>query len=265
MTQLDDLAEEWRSALESWAIPPAILDAAPVSPWIHPPKMFRMADDDGVVPDTASFHQARAALEGRGSVLDIGCGGGRSSLPLGPLITRVTGVDESEAMLTQFRAAAAARSIECITVLGRWPDVSTVAGRADLVVCHHVAYNVADIVPFLQALTDHADRRVVMELTAYHPQSSLNALWLRFWGLARPVQPTYELLVEIVRAMGFDPVVETAARAPRRGALDRPELVAFMRQRLCLTSDRDPDIDSALGADPVLAIDEFATVAWSPL
>lgn len=261
MTTLDELAARWRAALESWAIPAEILAAAPASPWVHPPKMFRLGDDDEA-PPTPSFLEAAAALGSGGTVLDVGCGGGRSSLPLGPLITRVTGVDESEAMLAQFTEAARARAIPAVTVQGRWPDVADLVEPADLVVCHHVVYNVAGIVPFVEALHAHARRRVVVELTARHPQSALNPLWQRFWGIERPTEPTSTLFAEIVRTLGHDPVVRTAVRSPRKGSLERAELVAFARQRLCLPADRDAEVDDALGAEPALGVDEYTTVAW---
>lgn len=261
MTALHELAARWRSGLESWAIPHEILDAAPAPPWVHPPKMFRLADDDRGTA-TPSFLEAIDALGQGGTVLDVGCGGGRSSLPLGALVTAVTGVDEHEAMLAQFREAAAARSIPATTVQGRWPDVSAQVAPADVVVCHHVAYNVADIVPFIDALHGHARRRVVVELTARHPQSALNPLWKHFWGIDRPTQPTSALFADIVRALGHQAVVHTAVRPPRKVSIDRAELVAFTRQRLCLPADRDAEIDAALGDEPALGVDEYTTVAW---
>jgi hypothetical protein len=45
---------------------------------------------------------------------------------------------------------------------------------ADVVVCHPVAYNVSDLAPFAQRLTDHARAGVVMELTAQHPMFNRN-------------------------------------------------------------------------------------------
>ena len=40
-----------------------------------------------------------------------------------------------------------------------------------MVVRYHVVYNVADLAAFAAALTDHAHRRVVVELTAVHPMA----------------------------------------------------------------------------------------------
>ena len=76
-----------------------------------------------------------------------------------PPITWVTGVDQQQDMLDRFAAAAAARGVPHRTVLGRWPDVARPAGRADVVVCHHVLHNVVDLPPFLLALTAAAAPR----------------------------------------------------------------------------------------------------------
>ena len=38
--------------------------------------------------------------------MDVGCGGGRSSLPLAPRATRIVGVDENPALLARFGQAA---------------------------------------------------------------------------------------------------------------------------------------------------------------
>src|SRR5207302_224166 len=76
------------------------------------------------------------------------------------------------------------------TIEGAWPDVADRAPGGDVVVCHHVVYNVPDLVSFAQRLTDHAWRWVVVELTAQHPMSVLNDLWQHFHGLTRPTTPT---------------------------------------------------------------------------
>ena len=121
-------ATRWAQALGLWGIPDEILALAPEPPWVHPPAMFR---DDPEAPssDTPSFSRARVALGAGGTVIDVGCGGGKSSLPLGSeVVTRVTGVDEQAAMLAQFVEAATARGIPSEVVEGRWPEVSGLCG-----------------------------------------------------------------------------------------------------------------------------------------
>ena len=64
--------------------------------------------------------------------------------------------------------------------------MASAAPIADVVVCHHVVYNVADIVPFLTALATHARLAVVLELTSRHPQVAWSDAWRHFWGIERP-------------------------------------------------------------------------------
>ena len=57
------------------------------------------------------------------------------------------GVDRDPAMLASFTTSAAAAGVRSATVQGEWPDVAIDTPVADVVVCHHVVYNVADIEP----------------------------------------------------------------------------------------------------------------------
>ena len=96
-------AQHWADQLAAWAIPTEILDQAPESPWFHDPATF--AVDDTLSRDSVSTVRAREVLPPhRGTVLDVGCGGGRSSLPLAPPAARLVGVDENPAMLASFAA-----------------------------------------------------------------------------------------------------------------------------------------------------------------
>ena len=58
--------------------------------------------------------------------------------------------------------------------------------------------NTPSLDAFARALTEHARRRVVMELTATHPLSTMNELWVRFHGLARPDRPTADDAQEVL-------------------------------------------------------------------
>ncbi len=253
-------ANQWADALETWAIPDEILAQAPASPWIHPPKMFRSTGGDPV--DTPSMQAAAILLADGGTLLDVGCGGGRSSLPLAGLLHHVTGADEQEAMLDQFTQAAALRGLSSSTVLGRWPAAAANSPVVDVVVCHHVVYNVAPIGEFVAALHAHASTGVVVELPERHPQSSLNDLWMQFWGITRPTEPSADLFVQVVRELGHTPDVIVARRPERPAPVNRAELVAFVRQRLCLGADRDAEVDTALGRTPNLSSDTVVTVSW---
>jgi SAM-dependent methyltransferase len=242
-------AEQWREALATWAIPPAILAAAPESPWGYPTGLFAGRADAALTQDTPSSRAARAALPAGGVVLDVGCGAGAASLPLAAQAGTLIGVDPSPELLSAFetRARATGRAVQ--TIAGGWPDSAPQTPVADVVVCHHVAYNVPDLAAFVQALTDHARRRVVLELTARHPLSDVNDLWLQFHGIVRPTEPTADTAEAVLRALGLAPERRDWVAPPLGEALlDPADLVALIRRRLCLPASRDAEIAAAMAA-----------------
>jgi SAM-dependent methyltransferase len=250
-------AERWAGALGTWAIPPAILAAAPESPWGYAPTLFTRRAEAALAQHTPSAVIAQAALPVGGAVLDVGCGAGAASLPLVRQARLLVGVDPSPDLLAIFEERAHALGVRVLPLLGQWPAMAAQTPVADVVVCHHVAYNVADLAPFIVALTAHARRRVVLELTARHPLSDLNDLWLRFHGLVRPQEPGAGDAVAVLRELGLAPERQdwTAPGSGVGDGFDTPaELVAWTRRRLCLPATRDPEIAAALseqlGADP---------------
>jgi SAM-dependent methyltransferase len=256
-------ARRWADALAGWAIPPAILDQAPQSPWIHPVALFEVGTEP--IPPSPSHRLAREAMPAGGVVLDVGCGGGRAAFAIAPPAARVVGVDHQPRMLEAFAAAAERRRLDHAEVLGTWPEVVDRVERADVVVCHHVAYNVADLVPFARALAARSRRRVVLELTDRHPLAGTAPLWRRFWHLDRPDGPDAETAASALREAGIAVAVEhwdepEAARRLRDVPFD--DQVRFMRIRLCLPADRDAEVAAALAAMGPPAPRRLATVWW---
>jgi SAM-dependent methyltransferase len=228
-------AQRWAEELAAWTIDPAILAAAPESPYGYPPGLF------GSGRGAAATHEA--VRGGRpGSVLDVGCGGGAASVPVGA--DELLAVDESPAMLDRYRAAAGRTPVR--TWCGRWPDVAAEVPAADVVVAANVVYNVPELPAFVSALTAHARRRVVVELTDAHPWTSLAPLWRHFHGQDRPDGPTVELFREVLAELGVRAESTGWQRPERWPGADPADVLAFTRRRLCLPADRDPEIAAAL-------------------
>jgi SAM-dependent methyltransferase len=262
----------WRSDLAAWAIPEHITAAVEESPWVLPRQVFvRRADRVAATPAGPSYQRAWAALDPPGSVLDVGTGAGAACLPLLPRCTSLTAVDTQQDMLDVLAERAAAAGAQARLVPGQWPDVAAQAGTADVVTCHHVVYNVADIEPFLTALSVAARRIVVVELTEVHPLASLNPLWLRFHGLVRPDRPTADDLLEILAAMGLHPSSQRWSRPASPDYASFAELTDVTRRRLCLAPERADEVAAALtdlGIDPRHPVDlgssgrELVTIWW---
>jgi hypothetical protein len=166
-------------------------------------------------------------------------------------------------MLASFAAAADALGVAHDQVQGRWPDAADAAPVADVVICHHVLYNVADLPPFIAALESKARGRVVVEIPERHPTSPMNPLWERFWGLQRPVTPTADDAIAVLQEMGIRPTVERftgPARQPQ--ALEVEARRA--RVHLCLPPEREPEVAAAvaeLGSPPAR---DLVTLWWRP-
>lgn len=235
-------ADRWRDELAAWAIPEPILAAAPEPPWGFPVELFRAEPETA---DSPSRARALERLPDGGSVLDVGCGGGNAAFALVPPAALVVGVDSSEAMLRDFAQTGATRGVAHQELMGTWPGVASDAPVVDVVVCHHVFYNVPDLGPFVTALSAHARHRVVVELTSRHPLAETAPLWRHFHGIERPAGPTAALAADVLREVGLAVHTQRWTRPPRE--VPREVYVRLNRRRLCLPESAEPEVERAMG------------------
>jgi SAM-dependent methyltransferase len=244
-------AERWREQLAAWAIPDEILAKAPESPWGFATECFRRRGEAApVAQPTPTTRRAIEALPEGGTVLDVGVGGGGTSLPLAGRAGSIVGIDQQPDMLEGFLANAAAAGVDAHAVTGTWPEASEDVQPADVVVAGHIVYNVPALEPFVRALDRHARRRAVVELTQRHPLDWMRDLWLRFHDLERPNGPTADDATVVLRDLGFPVVREERMVVGDHGGggfQAREDAIHMVRKRLCLPADRDPEIAEALG------------------
>jgi SAM-dependent methyltransferase len=245
-------AVRWAELQEGRGVPPEIRARVSWDPYHHDPSWFA---PPALPADTPSRAAGLALLGEPGSVLDVGCGGGDAAFALAERATGLVGFDQQQDMLDVFAATARDRGDAARTVLGRWPDDAVAAGRADVVVSHHVLHNVVDLPPFLLALSAAARRGVVVEMLAQHPMAWLDPLWERFHGLVRPEPATTDDAVAVLREIGIEPVVTRWERAdpPRQDPM-------WVARRLCLEPERVPEVDAAL--DDLARPRWAATLTW---
>ena len=242
--------DRWRAAVEASTVPPAVRDAAPEAEPVLEPQRFRWRpEEDATQPVRPSRRRALEALPAGGSVLDVGVGGGASSLGLVPRVGLIIGVDPMAEMLESFRASAAEAGVAVRTVLGAWPDVADQVEPADVAVCHHAIYRVAQIEDFLAALTARARRRVVVEISAHSPLAALNPLWTTIHGIDRPDWLVADEAQAVLLAMGLA-VEREDMLLPAKVQEVTPELVAFSRRRLYVGPEHDREIEDFLRSRP---------------
>ena len=253
-------ARRWAAELAAWAIPEEIEKAAPEPPWGFPVGLWRDRAAE-TAADNPSRRRALEALPEGGAVLDVGTGAGAAAFALVPPAASAVGFDQSPRMLEAFGERAEDLGVAHTEIQGTWPDGAEQAPEADVVVCHHVFYNAPRLEEFARALDGHARHQVVVELTAVHPMTAFNQIWKHLHGLDRPGGPSAVDALAVLREAGIDAQMESWLRDPRP-IRDRAEFVAFVRRRMCVGADRDPEIDELLGEERSAGTREVATIWW---
>jgi cyclopropane fatty-acyl-phospholipid synthase-like methyltransferase len=262
VTDDDDASRRWAAMLHRWAIPEDLVAAAAEAPYFFSPEVFTAAADSalGRDHDTPSDSAACEALPAGGTVLDVGVGAGAASLrlPAGHMI----GVEPSAELLDAFLVRAAQRGIDATAIHGSWPEVASQTPTADIVVCHHVVYNVADLAGFAAGLTSHAERRVVVELTARHPMTWMAPYWLALHGISQPDRPTVDDAVAVLTQLGLHVRQERWQRPVQMIGENDADGVARIARRLCLPPDRHDDLARLLARTPPPTTRDVVTLWW---
>ena len=258
----DDTNARWAAMLSRWSIPDRLISAAPESPYFFDPEVFIDIADDSLARqhDTASDAVAREALPNAGIVLDVGVGAGAASLRLRP--GNIIGVDPISELLATFTHRARQLGIPTTTIQGRWPDVAPQTEIADVVVCHHLVYNVSDLAGFAAELTSHAHDRVVIEMTTVHPMAWMTPYWEALHGLTQPDRPTVEDAIEVLTALGIRVNQQRWGRQYQMIGETGPDQLARVARRLCLDPARHDELRRLLVAIPPPRERQVATLWW---
>jgi SAM-dependent methyltransferase len=242
-------AERWREQLEAWALPQHLLDAVADSPYHWPAELWlRMQRGDAT--DTHTTRRVLGLLGPSGSLLDVGAGTGRASLPAAASGHRLTAVEPDPGMADGLRAEAERLGL-AVEIIGEpWPEAAARAARHDVVLSANVVYNVADLAPFLEALHDTAGSAVVLECSPGHPRGNLAPYFRALHGLERPDGPTVDLLADVVaETLPVTPVVDRWMRETVMRFADLQEMLDVYRKRLLLPPERTPELADLLAPD----------------
>jgi SAM-dependent methyltransferase len=248
--------------VSEWAIPEDLVKSAPESPYFFDPQVFIDAADEAIArgDDTPSDAAAREALGAGGSVLDVACGAGAASLRLAP--AAITGIDPSSALLEAFSARAAALHIPISTLEARWPEAAPQAPVTDVVVCHHLFYNVPNLADVASALGAHARRRVVVEVTAVHPMAWMAPYWEALHGLSQPDRPIADDAIAVLNELGFDVQQQRWARHYQMIGETGDQSLLRIARRLCLPPARHDELARLLAAIPPPRDREMVSIWW---
>jgi len=134
------------------------------------------------------------------TLIDVGAGTGRHTTPLAERLEWVTAVEPSEGMRSHIPQR------DNITIVAStWEDAEV--APADLVICSHVMYGVAEPVPFLEKMQRSATERVFVmmrETDLPHPAAELRR---RLVGQSGQRLPRFSELFMLLVQMGIAPDV----------------------------------------------------------
>jgi SAM-dependent methyltransferase len=135
------------------------------------------------------------------TLLDVGAGAGRHAAPLAERMDWVTAVEPSEGMRAQIPPRA-----NMTVVASAWEDAQV--APADLVICSHVLYGVADVVPFIEKMERSARERVFIMLREGQVPHPANILRDRLAGGPLPRIPQFSDLFMLLLQIGVAPDVK---------------------------------------------------------
>ena len=130
------------------------------------------------------------------TLIDAGAGTGRHAVPLASRLEWVTAVEPSEGM----RANIEPRD-NMTVVASTWEDAEV--APADLVICCHVLYGIAEPVPFIRKLDSLARERVFIMLRETDLPHPAGIIRTRLRGAAGPRLPRFTELLMLLMQMGI--------------------------------------------------------------
>lgn len=226
-----EIVERRRVQMESAYAQAGIVNA---DYWGKRAKTYRAALHERTDEDPF-FLRVRGAVTKDSTVLDVGAGTGRHTLALAPHVARVTAVEPSPAMLRLLREDAEGQRLTNIeAVPSEW--LAAEVEPADVVLCSHVLYPIADITPFVRKLTDAAKQRVYV-YTRVDPLPTDMGLWSEFHGVPLQAQPSHMDLLNALAQLGIMAAVEIVHHRFTWTFASLDEAVAQVRNSLCLRED----------------------------
>ena len=176
-------------------------------------------------PLDANLEIIASYIEPEDTIVDVGGGAGRVSLPLAMRCRGVVNVEPSAMMGAGFRDNAERAGIANVRVVkGDWLGVEPPSGSVAL--ASHVAYLTRAIVPFVEKLERAASRRVLIAVNDPPPPSWHRILFELLHGEPEEVVPGHVELIDVLWEMGILPDIRVLPLCTARPLIAAPTRAA---------------------------------------
>jgi len=228
----------------------------PVAHRFVPPKRGELAQDD-TVEKLAEF------VTSKGTVLDVGAGGGRLAIPLTDYCSHVTAVEPSEAMRERLTATADAWDVKNLSVVpSTWEEAEV--EPHDLVVSAHVVYTVQPIEFFVRKMTDHATKTAALISFERPATATYLPLWTGVHGEARIELPSLSQITTLLTEMEIEFDLTPLSSWDPRPFKDREQAQAECEARLFITSGSEKSrVLSDVLDDSLVEVEGGVRLRWA--
>ena len=190
--------------------------------------------------DDPVLHVLLPMVRSGSTAMDVGGGAGRLALPMALRCSSVNVVEPSDSMIAQLRESAEETGIDNVSVTQSiWEHADVDA--ADLVLCAHVLYGVADVEPFVRKLEAHANELVVLLAFMESPMNRISRFWEPVHGEERIDMPAFPELVNVLWDMGIYPDVQMLGPVLPDKFEDREVALTQLRNRLYVRAGSEED------------------------
>jgi SAM-dependent methyltransferase len=182
------------------------------------------------------------SLGPQSTVLDIGAGTGRWSIPMAKVARKVTAIDPSPAMLTVLRQRIEAAELANIEVVqARWEEIEVEPHQVAL--CSHAMYSSPDLLGFVRKMERSALKRCFLVMRVPSPDGIIGELSQRIYGQGHD-SPNFIVGYNILYEAGIlaNVLMESQTRPWTNDSLDD----ALERAKRHLGLHQNPEHDSMI-------------------
>ena len=183
------------------------------------------------------------------TVVDVGAGGGRYTIPLSAVASRVIAVEPSAGMAGRLRANIEERNIDNVVVEESTWEKSTASG--DHVVCSGVLTPIAGAAGFIAKLAEAARRSLVIMVrqSQMDARTHLATLWNLVYDEVRVPEPTALDCLNLMHQLGLSASLDLVEQSRTMMYANREDLRADLFQALMLPPNPE--------GDPATIVDAF--------